>query len=229
MNEEKIQDWKELIDARRQCDVWDYSKEIARQEIEEILRECHWRVPSKQNQMDYEVMVLDWSDPQLRQDIYEFATVWIDDNDPFYKEGAEPQLGRNPQVLAPWLLIFKNVNVNTKQNGVDDVTRSCEMGMLSMMITLAAKLRGLDSGFSRCIQGYDFNPELCDRLGMDRDLLRFGFFLGIGYSTPEWKRSDKLATMINPATGEIVYSGISGNPEESNRPRPKFEKIFNFV
>jgi nitroreductase len=225
MSQEQIEWWKNLIDSRRQCDMWDYSQEISRETIEEILRECWWRVPSKQNQMQYEVVVLDWSDPELRNDIYEWAIAILDENDPFYEPVYCEGIGRNPQVLAPWLLLFKNNDRFTK-NTVDDVTRHAEIGMMAMMVALDAKLRGIDSGFSRCFTG--INPKVNKALGLDDRADNFVFFLGLGMSTPEWKES-KPATMLNPYNGEIIRSGISGEPEESVRPRPEFKKIVKFL
>ena len=203
--------WNEIIHARRQCDVWDYSKEFSKELLIEILEEAMERVPSKQNRMPYQISILDWSDPEYRNALYEFA-VTPNDQD----EGG----AHNPQVLAPWLLCFRTNRRNK------DMLGHVEVGMLASMIIHGAKVRGIDAGFCRCWDRYD--AAITERLGLEEDMESFAFFLGLGHGTKEWQQR-VTATMENPVTGETIWSGISDLPEYERNPRPRFEDIYRFV
>jgi hypothetical protein len=68
---------------------------------------------------------------------------------------------RNPQVLAPWLLLFSYRNLTDKEIGlnsemkISNINREIaqnEIGMASMFTVLSAESKGLDTAFCACIR-----------------------------------------------------------------------------
>jgi hypothetical protein len=78
---------------------------------------------------------------------------------------------RNPQVLAPWLLLFSyrhltdqeiGLNLELKISGYNKEISQNEIGMASMFAVLSAESRGLDTAFCGCIRN---KVELATLLG----------------------------------------------------------------
>jgi hypothetical protein len=78
---------------------------------------------------------------------------------------------RNPQVLAPWLLLFSfrnlteeeiGVNVEMKISNINREITQNEIGMASMFTVLSAESKGLDTAFCACIRN---KSELATLLG----------------------------------------------------------------
>ena len=214
--------WQWLMDRRRQCDIWDMAHEVPRETIEEIIRECWRRTPSKQNQMPFDITVWNWDHPDQRNAIYDWAQVWMPE---------EQDWGRNPQTLAPWLLCFRARPTDERmaeaplmdtKNPL--IFSTVEAGMIAAMIAHSAAARGLDVGFCRCSN----NDPAPDCLPVRKDAHDFLFFMGIGVGTEQW-RNREPAAMVHPGTGEWVGSILSETPEYVRRPKPDFDAGVRFV
>ena len=173
-------DWKNLIDARHQTFIFENTVP-SKYLIDDICSEIHARCPSKQNRVKYQLYVLDWTNQQLRMDLYQATD----------RKPSQPEWSKyNPQVLAPYLFVWSDRDVGTvilPHDGKTDIneeyqnkhnTKHAEMevGISAMFTSLSAADKGLQSGYCRCIQSesieekYGFSPLL---------------MLGIGYEKPD--------------------------------------------
>jgi len=173
--------WADILENKKQTFVFD--KTIPEKSlIDKIVDEIHRKCPSKQNRVLYDLKILDWSDEELRLDLYR-AT----ERDP-----SRPGI-YNPQVLAPYLFVWsERSKIEPSQNafGQDNnpeykdpkIKRQVaymEMGICSMFVVLSAQDKGLSSGFCKCIhpaiieEKYGFTPDL---------------FMGSGYAPALPKR-----------------------------------------
>lgn len=191
---ELLDSWKQLIDIRKQTHAWDMEREVSRELIDDIFADLHRRCPVKQNRCHYQISVLDYSDPEFRNLYYDFC-VDRDNPDPRY----------NPQVLAPYLLVFSfrdpgEFDADFSGQGFNEYAKqlSCiETGLAGDFIVHAAAARGLNAGFCRC---YDTNhsdiEKIADKLGINsvHDII---VSIGIGYA------ADAEET-LNPHTGKMV-------------------------
>ena len=88
-------DWQHILDNKKQTFLWT-DRTPHRKIIENIVNELHDHCPSKQNNVPYKIEVLDWSDKDKRNKIFEES--WCDT--------ADITDRRNPQVLAPYIFVF---------------------------------------------------------------------------------------------------------------------------
>ena len=166
--------WEDLLNSRQQSFVFK-NKEPERTIIDKIVEEIHTKCPSKQNRVLYDLKVLDWSNEELRLDLYKSTD----------RDSKRPG-HYNPQCLAPYLFVWsqrENLEPSLNKFGEDNnpeysnpawklgVT-NMEIGICSMFTVLSAQAKGLASGFCKCINAdtieekYGLNPLL---------------FLGVGY------------------------------------------------
>ena len=130
-------DWQQILKNKQQTFNWS-DKIPDRKIIDQILDELHNYCPSKQNAVPYKIEVLDWSNKERRNQI--FKDSWCDYNTPDDR--------RNPQVLAPYLVIF-----SYRDHDYDNINHSMETGLASMFLVLSAVNHGLDYGFCGCYRG----------------------------------------------------------------------------
>lgn len=127
---------------------------------------------------------------------------------------------RNPQVLAPWLLVFSmrildDVGLNTEMkdpNKARNVSEN-EIGLASMFAVLSATAKGLDTGFCACIRN---GSEISKRLGhrQNEDVL---LYIGIGYRNNETK-------YYNPLIHQYLHI-----PDSDYDTKPTSDKYFKIV
>jgi len=214
--ENLVESWKQLIDVRKQTHSWDMDREVNRQDIDDIFSELHRRVPVKQNRVHYKISVLDYSDPEFRDTYYNFC---VDRDNP------NPQY--NPQVLAPYLLVFSFRNpgefdADFSGHGFGEYAKqlSCiETGLAADFIVHAAASRGLNCGFCRC---YDtkFRPDqIASKLGID-SVHNIIVSMGIGYASEENKT-------LNPHTGKMVDS--FHDQKWRTEPKPAMNDYIKFI
>ena len=129
-------DWQQILKNKKQTFNWS-DKVPERKIIDQILDELHTYCPSKQNNVPYSIEVLDWSNPAERNEI--FKNTWCDSN--------TPEDRRNPQVLAPYLFIWRSRDVG---NPTDNSYSQLEIGLASMFVVASAVNYGLDIGFCGC-------------------------------------------------------------------------------
>lgn len=175
-------EWRDTIYNRHQTFIFEETVPD-KLLIDKICEEMHARCPSKQNRVKYQMHVLDWSNHQLRMDLY--ATT---DRSPVNEQWSH----YNPQVLAPYLFVWSDRDLDTivlPQDGKTDInieyqnpewarqSNMLEIGLSSMFVALSAADKGLQSGFCKCIK----NAEIIDD--------KYGFWpllmLGVGYEKPD--------------------------------------------
>lgn len=161
-------EWQGMLNNRIMTFNW--QTEIPPEKhIKEIIHELHEYVPSKQRRVRYNIDIIpNYADDERKYMIYAGTKADPDKIDSRY----------NPQVLAPWLLVF-----STRQEALDGVSQQffeqeawLEIGLASEFVNLAALNRGIDVGFCQCIRNRD---EIEQELGMVPVL-----YLGLGYKDP---------------------------------------------
>lgn len=152
-------DWQQILKNKQQTFNWS-DKIPDRKIIDQILDELHNYCPSKQNSVPYKIEVLDWSNKERRNQI--FKDTWC--------ESDTLDDRRNPQVLAPYLVIFSyrahkydhsydyinhsKYNKDITETGIAPPWHhSMETGLASMFLVLSAVNHGLDYGFCGCYRG----------------------------------------------------------------------------
>lgn len=165
-----------IIENRKTNFSWS-DQEVDKQLITDIITKVINCVPSKQNKFPYTIDVFDWSDSDLRNDI--FFHTHRDVN-----ESVNTDPG-NPQTLAPILLIFTHrimsdtdigSQVELKEEGYKSTISNLEIGIVSTMLMLAFEDAGLSTGFCQCINQKDM---LGKKLNRDKVVL----MMGVGYSS----------------------------------------------
>ena len=131
-------EWDELITKRNTNFTWS-SQDVPELVIKSINREVYDNIPSKQMNMPYQIDVLNWKDPDLRNFI--FANTHRNTN-----VSVEDDKG-NPQVLAPWLYIISSRDVKEEKDELDtkdtkhvDKITYIETGVVATYIMLALSL-----------------------------------------------------------------------------------------
>lgn len=143
-------EWQTILKQKKQIKYFSETS-VDKQLIVDILDELHEYCPSKQNETPYTItVVLNKGNEKLKKQI--FYNTWC--------RSKKLRDTRNPQVLAPYTLLFKSITEN--RIGL------IEIGIASVFIAYAAVSRGLSIGFCECYKG------------PDADLV-----LGIGYSSTD--------------------------------------------
>ena len=169
-------DWQNILESRHQCFIFEENKpDIS--VIQGIVDDLHTKCPSKQNRVVYNLHIFDWSNKELRMDIYKGT-----ERDPENHPGVY-----NPQTLAPYLFVWSPRQIEQQKNihaeGIlnpeynDEITFNqqvhMEVGISSMFVVLSAINRGLSAGFCKCIHNHE---ELKHKYGFTPTL-----YLGVGY------------------------------------------------
>lgn len=217
--------WKELIEARIQTTSWDLDYNVNLDLIKEISNEIHRRAPSKQNGVTYNMHWFDWSNPELRNDIYEFS---VDRSNP-----DSSKWKYNSQVLANWVVVFTLRQSNFVDPDNPDLKLSSqvkesishlEIGLAAHMLIHGAKARGLDCGFCRC---FDYKSKTRDRLipALNVPIIDDVFLiLGVG------KASNDITRTKNLYTNEFVVAESDRGFKWQKEPKPLMEEyIFYHV
>lgn len=158
-------EFRDLIQERKTTFAFS-NVEVPRNTVEDILLDLHMYVPSKQNSMPYYIDVLDWSNPELRNNIFEWC--WRDP-----KHDVHTDKG-NPQVLAPYLFVFTPKPTDKSSN--DYAEAMIEIGIASSFIVWNAQSRGLSTGYCACVQDA---LKISEALG--RPKKEVSVLLGMGY------------------------------------------------
>jgi hypothetical protein len=210
-----VDSWKQLIEQRKQTHAWDMDRAVSKEDITELLAELHRRAPVKQNRCHYNISVVDMSDTDFRNKYYEFA---VDRDNP------DPQF--NPQVLAPYMLVFSWRDPGSfaadfsAPSSFQKWLSHLEIGIASFFITHAAAARELDAGYCKC---YDtesqFAPEIVEKLGLD-SIHDIYLTVGIGYGT------DARET-LNPHTNKMVPAPF--DEKWKTEPKPDMSDYIKFI
>jgi nitroreductase len=177
-------DFDTVINNRKTNFTWT-DQEVDKDKIKSIINNTLSKVPSKQKRMPYKIDVFDYSDKELRKEIFLHTkrdgklTV---EQDPY-----------NPQTLAPILLVFSMRNSNQalsklnrkitphdKEGQKDKRVIFMEMGIVAMSLMLAFEAEGFATGFCQCIEN---KKELGNTLNLSYPV---DLMMGVGYpSTKE--------------------------------------------
>lgn len=157
--------FSDLIKERKTTFTWS-NKKVSQETVEDILLDLHMYAPSKQNRMPYYLDVLDWKDPDLRHNIFEWC--WREP-----KHDAQTDAG-NPQTLAPYLFCFTpRISHNPDDNALEEAM--VEIGIASSFIIWNAQSRGLSTGYCACIQEPTYIANALGRKEKVRLLLGLGY------------------------------------------------------
>lgn len=195
-----------IIENRKTNFSWS-DQEVDKQLIKDIITKVIEHVPSKQNKFPYTIDVFDWSNPELRNDI--FRHTHRDTTETIYTDPG------NPQTLAPILLTFTHRimsdedigrQVELKEKGYKSAIGDLEIGIVSTMLMLAFESVGLATGFCQCI-----NEK--DALGKKLNRNKVVLMMGVGYPSdaktyldPRINAQKKIPSYINvkPSVEKIV-------------------------
>lgn len=206
--------WQEMIKSRHTTFSWS-DKEVTKQQIQDIMDDLYNHAPSKQAMMPYTIKVMDWSDPILRHQIFE----WTHRD----SEHTVLQDYGNPQVLAPWLLAFSPRRpVEDDEYAVYDgegertffeKMAHLEIGIASSFIVWSAESRGLSTGYCGCLNELGTKGELDTTLSPNNsDPEPTTVLLGIGY-----KDETNPVSYLDPRTGK---QKLLPNNWNNNNKRP---------
>ena len=189
MEQNTLEAWKDIVAARRQYDCWDLSRPVEHKVVLDIVDEMHQNCAKKQNRPFIKLVVLDWSDPVLRNALFD------------YTRFADPKKGYrtvvNPQMLAHYVILFVNVSLYDEHKAMlGDIST----GLHANYIAHAATARGLQTGFCQCSERDQVTDEqyeyMLAQLGID-DFEQIYLMMGLGHGVPG-------SSMTNPYTGESV-------------------------
>lgn len=213
---EILDSWKQLIENRKQTHAWDMDREVSRSDIDEIFYELHRRAPVKQNRVHYQINVLDFSDPEFRNKYYEFC---VDRDNPNHQY--------NPQVLAPYLLVFSwrdpgafDADFSGNPSEFSKWLSNIEIGLAGCFIAHSASARGLDTGFCKCYDTkYSQVPSIVSKLGLN-SIHDIYLTMGIGYGSG-------LQETLNPYTQKMVNA--PWDEKWRTEPKPDTSEYIKFV
>lgn len=138
--------------------------------INNILRDVHDFCPSKQRRVRYNIDVIPiYNNQDLKIQIYRGTKTDV----------SKPNSRYNPQVLAPWVLMFsvnKDKNIENRNEQYFEKEAWLDIGLALQQIMLSSVSKGLAVGLCGCINNYD---EIESRLGR-----RPVIYAGIGYHNP---------------------------------------------
>lgn len=190
--------WTQMLEAKKQCATWS-DKKVDKEYIDSILDDIHKHCNSKQNKVPYEIKVMDWSNPELRDLLFRHAR---DEETPEGKIHTH----YNTQVLAPYVLLFFERDDETYEVDVLHKIVNLEIGLSLQIAALSAVSKGLSIGFCKCFNEKDRN-EFCKKFNVDNSP---NVVLGIGY----YKESD---TQINPYTNIEYTASISTSDRDKEQ------------
>jgi hypothetical protein len=130
---------------------------------------------------------------------------------------------RNPQVLAPWLLLFsyrhltdQEIGLNTEMkisNNNIEISQN-EIGMASMFAVLSAESKGLDTAFCACIRN---KSEIATLLGHNSEEIPV-VAVGLGH-----RNNDSGTTYFN----KLIYD-TKNIPDSNYDTRPAMTKYVKY-
>ena len=211
----------DILQKRETTYAWS-EKDVDKNLIAEIISTVVEYTPSKQNKRIVQVDILDWSNVQLRKDL--FSLTHRDES-----FTVEEDQG-NPQMLAPVLLVFSPRQTSKDFCGYESKTEMethkrnthLEAGILSASCVYALTEKGYSTGFCKCwpsveIEGVNLNGKP-DALQAIQKKLELTFepilFVGVGHKSDSKEYYDPRVNKNKP----IPTHGVKPTP-------PKTEKV----
>ncbi len=231
-------EWIDLIEKRHTTFAW--AETIPKKElILEALQEVHTHIPSKNLQFPYQVRLYRNDNFEKRKKIMEIChrnSSFSIDKDP-----------GNPQVLAPWLLIFNSrycadlegrfdkksprkdldgLGINKKRThnkttGRQQQTENIEIGIFSAYVMLSLANKGIQTGMCQNICcDYDAAEKIFP-IAHDERAIDLRFLIGVGYGKDRTLRHEYL----DPRTNTIKKIPYITHDTDQVYGRPAFEDI----
>ena len=217
-------EWNDLIQARHTTFAWDETRVPDRSIIEEVFQEAYQHIPSKNLMFPYVALAYRNDDPELRKEIMTIC-----------HRNRELDIEKdpgNPQVLAPWIIVFtdrwvadlerryeKNSVRNPKSQRDSEML---EIGILSMFFAFAFANRGVQTGYCQNIIN---NRERAKEIFKVPGDAQVRFIMGVGYGKSNNERHEYHDPRID-AERLIPYSPYY---VDLVYPRPDIDNIFKFV
>ena len=232
-------EWQELIELRHTTFAWREDQIPAKELIIDALEEVYNHVPSKNLQFPYQVRLWRNDDEERRK-----AFMGICHRNSSLDIHKDPG---NPQVLAPWLLLFNARYVadrearfdkespRTKLNGLGKGKKrtdsadsaqqarleNMEIGIFTAYVTLSLASRGIQSGLCQNICcDFDYAEKLFP-IDHDERALDLRFVIGVGYGKDRKKRHEYL----DPRIGKMKHIPYITHYTADVYNKPKFEEI----
>jgi len=201
-------EWLELIEERHTTFAWDEERIPKKELIIEALQEVHTHIPSKNLMFPYQVRLYRHNDAAKRKRLMEICL----------RNGSlstEDDPG-NPQVLAPWILLFNSRYCSDLEGRFDTKsprakldglgsgktrtpghqttkqiqTENIEIGIFSAFIMLALANRGIQSGMCQNLcNDYPAVEEMFP-ISHDERALDLRFLIGVGYGKDRYVHYD---------------------------------------
>jgi len=153
----------DALKARKNTSIW--AKKIPdRQLIDDIVNTLHDYSPSKNSNVKYALHIYKNDNKQDRLNIYRGVKANTYEN--------EPSGRHNPQVLAPWLLLFTDRTTGRKPHDPDIWM---DIGIATATVAYTASSLGLATGLCKCMTYAD--ETIVPVLG-----IRPAMIIGIGYA-----------------------------------------------
>jgi len=232
-------EWLELIEERHTTFAWDEDRIPKKELIVEALQEVYTNIPSKNLCFPYQVRLYRHNDEAKRKKLMEICHRNL-------SLSVEDDPG-NPQVLAPWLLLFNSrycgdlgirFDPNCPRGTLDGLgagknrtesaqgfgqkqTERIEIGIFSAFIMLALANRGIQSGMCQNICNNYAQVERLFPISHDEKALELVFCIGVGYEKDKTVQHEYFDPRINKMK-KIPY--ITDNVDDVYG-RPKFEDI----
>ena len=217
----------DIMKNRETTFTWSDQK-VDKQEVVDIIQQVVENAPSKQNRRVVRVDIFDWSNKQLREELF----AWTHRDDELTIEEDQG----NPQMLAPIVLVFSPRDVTGEKFGFEDngfadnddgfkKNTHLEAGILSASIVYALESAGYNTGYCKCWPGGGIHVEGLNLLEGERtaiehikNLLELPWepilFIGVGHKSDSKEYYDPRVNKNRP----IPTHGVKPTP-------PKTEKV----
>lgn len=208
-----IEYWKNLLFRKKQCVTWK-DEVIDKTIIEDLLNDVHNYCNSKQNRVPYEILAMDWSDPEARSKIFHHC----------YDTAGNHY---NTQVLAPWIIILHiKHDMFPDDMQVVQLYREAgvEIGLVAQMIALGATARNLDIGFCKCFDD-KHREEIQKMLGKKTSI---DLIIGIGHYENKTHQRDLYTNKEYKAIISTSHNSY-GDPRHVKPVKNTYIKFWNNV
>lgn len=213
-------EWIDIINQRHTTFAWT-DDVVDKTIIEDVFFETYNHIPSKNLQFPYTIISYRNANQNIKKEV---MNICHRNNN----KSVDEDFG-NPQLLAPWLIIFIGRNVSNLSNRYEknlvvsshaqNDLQNLEIGMVSLFLSLSFASRGIQTGFCRCIR--DKN-KLGNLFNIDQPV---EFIMGVGYG----KDNKTRYSYNDPRTDNLQM--IPYKPINAGKvyPRPDFDEIFKFL
>ena len=177
---------------------WDYERPVSQEHVDTIVHVAT-TMPTKNNRKYYELLVS--TNQDFNRMCYTHAV------DPRNLHFQNKEIHRNTQVVAPLLLIWRPVDLDSVDNPFRDDYRDdflISTGISSGAAVLAANSLGYRTGYCTCFDTNELYESMQDQFGVqhyDRTFRKI-LTVGIGHPHPDFSRRDCVLDGVHGFTAE---------------------------